>query len=206
MCHGCQPDLGRWARLALQGVESSQISSRSPEDAKDAIPLPRRVIFFNGAILTMADSTFFPVSALVVDTDGTILFTDDNEGALLAAGVAAERRDLNGACLLLGFIEPHVHLVFTALANGYLLDLSPNVGHTLAAVESSIKAELDNPRWKGWVAGFGYDPSRLPDDDYPDLTANILDCISSTVPIFVLSSYGHVAYVSTAAFNTFVEH
>lgn len=133
---------------------------------------------------------------------------NNNDAALTAAGSNYLPQNLEGACILPGFVEPHVHLVFTALATGYLLDLSPLACPNLDAVLDTIKTNLPNAqsKWGGWVAGFGYDPSRLPADGYPDLTADLLDPISPKTPVFVLNSSGHIAYVNNATFNFVIEN
>ncbi|MCJ1399061.1 hypothetical protein MMC11_002263 [Xylographa trunciseda] len=146
----------------------------------------------------MAGGTFSPVDALVVKGD-TITYTGTVEGAQEVAGPEADMIDLQKRCLLPGFIEPHLHLIMTALADKYLLQLSPICVTTLEIAKKRIAAAVRNKLIGDWVAGYGYDPSRV--IGHPDLTVDILDAISTEHPIFIMNQSGHVAYVNSAALS-----
>lgn len=143
----------------------------------------------------MAGGTFSEVDALVMKGD-TIIYTGTVKGAQQAAGPGAAIVDLQGRCVLPGFIEPHLHLIMTALADNYLLKLSPNDGVTTLEIakekiEHAIKPDID------WIAGYGYDPSRV--TDHLELNIDILDGINKEHPIFIMNQSGHVAYVNSMA-------
>lgn len=107
--------------------------------------------------------------------------------------------DLQGRCLLPGFIEPHLHLIMTALADNYLLCLSPINVTTLDEAKKIIAGAIPDKLIGDWVAGYGYDPSRV--RDHPHLTVDILDGISTEHPIFIINQSGHLAYINSAAFQ-----
>ena len=205
MCSSCDPGSARLASWLLHDLElrgllpSPDTSASTPEDADTKL-------FCNGIILTLANGTFSPVDALVVKGD-VIAYAWNLQGANEVAGPGAETRDLKGRYLLPGFIEPHLHLILTALADQYLLKLSPlDNEYTLSAVMKSIKDQANNPKLLlggVWIAGYGYDPSRIqsrdPGQDHPDLTRAMLDGISTEAAIYVLNQSGHIAYVNSKA-------
>ncbi len=96
-----------------------------------------------------------------------------------------------------GFVEPHLHLVTSALVfDG--VDCSPYTNKTLDAVLVALKAAAAKAPKGQAVVGQLYDPSLLPGQ--PDLTAELLDQISTEVPIVVMNASQHFFYVNSAAY------
>jgi predicted amidohydrolase YtcJ len=96
-----------------------------------------------------------------------------------------------------GFVEPHLHLMTSALVfDG--VDCSPYTNKTLEAVLAALRAAVAKaPRGQA-VVGQLYDPSLLPGQ--PDLTADLLDGVSTDVPIVVMNASQHFFYVNSAAY------
>jgi len=108
--------------------------------------------------------------------------------------------DLKGQTLMPGFVEPHVHIIATSMMEGLWLDLS-NFAlpyDTLETLKQKLKAELKNIPAGGWLVGFGVDPSRTT-PFMAELTADILDQVSTEVPIFIINQSGHIAYANHKA-------
>ena len=84
-------------------------SQEAPAPATDPIESPTAVTFYhNGAVLTMAGNEPFIAEALV-EENGRIVFVGSLIEARERAGTSAADFDLNGATLMPGFIEPHLH-------------------------------------------------------------------------------------------------
>ena len=99
--------------------------------------------------------------------------------------------------ILPGFVEPHLHLVSSALVfDG--IDCSPYASKTLDAVLAALKAAVATTPPGQAVVGQLFDPSLLPGQ--PDLTADLLDQISTQVPIVVMNASQHFFYVNSAAY------
>lgn len=162
----------------------------------------RARIFFGGPIITMTDGFFSPVEALVVEED-TIKYTGTLQGAKDAAGEEAIVYDLQERCLVPGSVEPHLHLILSAVTDHYFLKLSPNEVTTVDKALEIIRGAIGEGNLVGgkMVVGYGYDPSRVEEtDNYPahsDLTKEMLDKISTKYPIYIINQSGHVAYAST---------
>jgi predicted amidohydrolase YtcJ len=99
-----------------------------------------------------------------------------------------------------GFVEPHVHIMITAVFEGLGLNLSNftlpyDTKETLIA---KMKAHLKTIPPGGWLFGFGVDPSRT-SPFMAELTADDLDKVSKDVPIFIVNQSGHIGYVNNKA-------
>ena len=108
--------------------------------------------------------------------------------------------DLKGQTLMPGFVEPHVHIMITSVFEGLGLNLSNftlpyDTKETLIA---KMKAHLKTIPPGGWLFGFGVDPSRT-SPFMAELTADDLDKVSTTVPIFLVNQSGHIGYVNNKA-------
>jgi predicted amidohydrolase YtcJ len=108
--------------------------------------------------------------------------------------------DLKGQTLMPGFVEPHVHIMITAVFEGLGLNLSNftlpyDTKETLIA---KMKAHLKTIPAGGWLIGFGVDPSRT-SPFMAELTADDLDKVSKDVPIFIVNQSGHIGYVNNKA-------
>jgi predicted amidohydrolase YtcJ len=158
-------------------------------------------IFLGGPIVTV-NAKNEEVEALAV-----------KDGKIVALGQQAEIKknwsssktnviDLNGRTLMPGFVEPHVHIVLTSMVEGLWLDLSNFTlpYDTLDTISTKLRAALKNVPPGGWLAGFGVDPSRT-SPFMAELTTEVLDKVSTDVPIFIVNQSGHIAYVNTKAFE-----
>ncbi|MBN3004150.1 amidohydrolase [Chromobacterium alkanivorans] len=120
----------------------------------------------------------------------------------------AERIDLRGKTLLPGMIDPHMHILPSALYRNWI-NLCPFEGQTLRPgynlgwIAGQLREQL--PSHSGhtlngaqrWLTGFGVDPSLMTEWQEPDL--DFLDSISSEVPIFLINASGHLGYANSAA-------
>ena len=197
MCHSCEAGIAQLAHWLTQDMDLSNMPTASTTVTKASAD-DSKVTMFKGTIITMAGGTFSQVDSLVVKGD-TIIYTGTVEGAQEAAGPGAEEVDLGQRCLLPGFIEPHLHLILTTLAKNYLLELSPLCVTTLDKAKEIIKNAIQKTPLDDWVAGYGYDPSRV--SKHPDLTIEILDSISEKHPIFIMNQSGHLAYANSEVFK-----
>ncbi|KAL9608267.1 MAG: hypothetical protein Q9167_006891 [Letrouitia subvulpina] len=162
-CSSCVPGAGHLANWLLHDLDFRDVSPASVS-SQQVMAIEDTTVFYGGPILTMAGDQYSPVSALVVKGD-TIIFAGELNEARKMTGSATRQVFLNGRSLMPGFIEPHLHLILTALADNYLLKLSPpqttNPGiETLDGAKSALQDALKNLTDGKWLVGYGYDPSR----------------------------------------------
>lgn len=116
------------------------------------------------------------------------------------AGLAADETqvvDGGDGVVIPGLIEPHMHLWSTGLFVGWE-DCSKDANPTFDDVVATLKAAAAKAQPGEWICGQLFDPSRYPGE--PDLTADILDQVSSTNPVAVTNASMHFIYVNNAAF------
>lgn len=174
---------------------------------------PQAVIFHSGVIHTLATAGSERVEALGM-AGGTILATGTlHEVRQAMQAYQPDETDLHGRTLLPGFVEPHMHVLPSALYKSWL-SLTPfkpaprqqelNLEYSFQSISQQIRTALAHPdklpkdkQGNPWVLGFGVDPSLM--QPWEDITASRLDPLSSTVPILLMNSSGHLAYLNTAA-------
>ena len=123
----------------------------------------------------------------------------------------------NGQALIPGLIEPHVHIIPTAifmtwndfgpfeeqhLQKTYNIDyLKQSIANTKSKLEDSGELQKD-----GWILGTGVDPSLMNFTVVPDglnrlttLEPLVIDEMEPETPVFMLAASGHTAYVNTPA-------
>lgn len=108
--------------------------------------------------------------------------------------------DLKGQTLMPGFVEPHVHIIGTAMSEVLGLNLSNFTlpYDTLDTLVAKMQAHLKTLPQGAWLFGFGVDPSRTT-PFMAELNADILDKVSTAMPIFIVNQSGHIGYVNHKA-------
>ncbi len=157
----------------------------------------RRLLLKNGMIRTL-DGNNRIADALVVER-GKIVFSGSVAEATETAGKDAIVLDLEGATVLPGFVESHLHPPGTAdteLFRINLYDVQNDVSAMLERVTAFIDEHPDDEAY--WGAGFsvaaftGDEVARGPRKEH-------LDAICPGKPIYLTSYDGHIAWVNSAA-------
>src|SRR6185312_9794814 len=155
---------------------------------------PGVTVLANGNVITLGKRLYARAVAI---GGGKILATAADSGTLLRQYPHAAVHDLGGRTLAPGFVEAHAHISQT------LLDfVSHNLTdcHTLDELGDRLRNLVKSPNENGWVYGQGIDESLLHPAFRP-ATLEFLNSISSTVPIFIEDSTGHLYYVNQAAID-----
>lgn len=177
------------AAALVTGAAAGAEASRGPADT----------IFVGGPIVTIAPGA--PEAGALAVKDGVIVAVGD-EGPVRKGWAGPRTRvvDLAGRTLMPGFVEPHVHVIGTAMQTLLALNLSnfELPYDTLETIVGRLKRHLATLPPGQWLTAFGVDPSRTT-PFVAALTADVLDRVSTTVPIFVLNQSGHIAYVNHKA-------
>lgn len=154
-----------------------------------------RPVVIRGATVLPVDPSFGATEAIAF-ADGRIVAVGTEDEVRAAAGSDAEVLDRSGAVVLPGFVEPHAHLLPTALLRSWH-DVGP---FRFATVDAAIAHLADQARTVergAWLTGCQFDPSLQAGPD--QLTADLLDRASTEVPIVVTNASLHFAYANTAA-------
>jgi predicted amidohydrolase YtcJ len=183
--------LSRMTVAAICLISLSQSAIASGGGSADAI-------FFGGDILTMNPAQ---ASAEAVAIQGGKIMKVGSLASLKSLqGADTKLINLNGQTLMPGLVEPHVHIIGTAFSEEIFLNLSNfSMPHdSLDSLVQKLTAYSKNFKDGEWINAFGVDPSRT-EPFMSELTADILDKVSTTKPIFVMNQSMHIAYVNRKA-------
>jgi predicted amidohydrolase YtcJ len=148
-------------------------------------------IFISKTIHTM-DAKNSVVEAISV-RQGKIIARGSRKDVIGLSGRHTQVIDFGERVVLPGFVEPHMHSNFSGLRPW--LDVGPfttaNMGEALNKIQQFAATTSQT-----WVQAKMLDPSIMPGAPF---TRADLDRVSPNVPVFVLESNGHVAYVNSLA-------
>jgi len=152
-------------------------------------------VVFRGATVLPVDPAFSQAETIAI-RGNRILAVGSEADVMAAAGPDAQVLDRPGATILPGFVEPHAHLLPTALLRTWH-DVGP---FRFTEVDDAIDhlAGLAGSAGPGqWLTGRQFDPSlqRGPEQ----LDTRLLDRISTEVPVVITNASLHFAYANSAA-------
>ena len=157
-------------------------------------------IYYNGKIITMAEenaeSTLQNAPEALKVKNGVITDVGELETLKTTASKNTHFVDLQGKCLMPGFIDPHGHAVMAGQMS-LMADLSQC--ESFVQIIAALKAYIAKNRItdKGVVIGFGYDHNFLAEQAHPDKT--VLDQVSTEIPIFIMHVSAHLSCANSAA-------
>ncbi|SPJ74492.1 uncharacterized protein FTOL_04223 [Fusarium torulosum] len=210
----CLEGLHATATHILGGVEQNELIKeldKLADDAfrKDAAATPESHIFYSSTnptpIITMKDGTFSVVEAMAIG-NGKILKVGSLDDAKAAASTVKDLTDIGSNCIVPGFVEPHLHIMTSAMLDKFLLNCDPlneAIGGTFEGTIAFLQQAVKKIRKGSWLLGYGYDPSRLEpyQGSFRDLTPKVFsDNNLNDNPILIINASGHIAYANSLAF------
>ncbi len=148
-----------------------------------------------GATVLPVDPAFSQAEAIAI-RDNRILAVGSEHHVRALAGPDAQLIDRTGATILPGFIEPHAHLLPTALM-GRSHDVGPFRFERVDEAIDHLAALARDVEPGHWLTGRQFDPSLQIGPDR--LTADLLDRVSTEIPVVVTNASLHFAYANSAA-------
>ncbi|MBP0962928.1 MAG: amidohydrolase family protein, partial [Oscillospiraceae bacterium] len=149
-------------------------------------------IFYGGSVVTMENEYDAPEAVLV---EKGVIRKVGSLQELSALAPRAKMRDLQGGCLMPGFIDPHSHTalngqmaMFAALSECRCFD------DIVEAMRRYIAENKITP--KNVAMGFGYDHNFLEEQSHP--TKEVLDRVSKTLPVAIMHVSGHLGCGNSA--------
>ncbi|MGG6230816.1 amidohydrolase [Tenacibaculum sp. SDUM215027] len=164
----------------------------------------QQTIFYNGDIITMEGEKPQYVET-VVQREGKIVFVGSKDEAFKKYKGKAEEVDLKGKTMLPGFLDGHSHMYnvgFTALCAN-ILPPPDGPGANFNSIIKTVNEWKESENGKfiinkmGWIVANGYDDSQLEEKTHP--TKEILDQISTKIPVIIMHQSGHLACVNSKA-------
>ena len=150
-------------------------------------------VYYGGSILTMESAQDRPEAVYV--EKGWIRAVGPLDRVMEKAGSKAKKVNLQGNCLMPGFIDAHSHIALNGQM-GLMADLSEC--KNFSDVEQTMRRYIVENKIseKGIAIGRGYDQNFLDELSHPGKA--VLDKVSTTIPIMILHVSGHLACVNSA--------
>ncbi len=196
------------------------LAKMKPVSGKKVKQKPETLMISGGTIRPMIGGSTDTVEAIGI-ANGNVVVTGKKaavEKYMIKNYPKHQKKELSGTQTLLpGLIEPHVHMVPTAMMADWL-DVSPFNGQDLQAIYdlTSVGSLINQniPKIPGYVIlGRGLDPSLMPfvvkEDGTKELQTIdniVLDSINKDEPIMLLSASMHTLYLNTKALQHVYEH
>ncbi len=149
-------------------------------------------LYFNGDIYTVDEN--HPTVEAVAVADGIIVSAGSLFECERALGADCKMVDLEGAAMLPGFIDTHLHPVLMIYfdMNVNLIGLS-----SMAALQEALRKAAGEKAPGAWLIGLNFDEQNL---DRPVLpTRHDLDRACADIPVIVVKHDGHMLIANTAA-------
>ncbi|UDY34501.1 amidohydrolase [Dermatobacter hominis] len=156
---------------------------------------PTGTVVLRGATVLPVDPAFSRAEAIAVRGD-RILAVGSEDDVLARAGEDATVLDRPGATILPGFIEPHAHLLPTAMLRTWH-DVGPFRFDTVDEALDHLASVVSTVEPSQWLTGRQFDPSLQAGPG--QLTTDQLDRVSVDIPIVVTNASLHFAYANSAA-------
>ncbi|MHC4993108.1 MAG: amidohydrolase, partial [Planctomycetota bacterium] len=150
-------------------------------------------VFLNGEVYTVDGGRSWAEAVAILG--GRIVYVGDDAGVRTWLGDESESIDLQGAMLLPGFHDSHIHiLIGVATEDDCGLLRLP----TLEQVEERLRdcQRLQGYGSQGWITGGGWSEWLWPDAN-PHKAQ--LDALFPDRPVYLESSFGHAAWVNSRA-------
>lgn len=189
----------------------------NPGSGKATHEKPQTLMIYGGIIRPMISGSTDKVEAIGI-ADGKVVITgkkNDVNTYMENHHPGFYKKELTERQTLLpGLIEPHVHMVPTAMMHEWV-DVSPFEGQTLRSGYNLdfVGSKINDVSKNGHVIlGRGLDPSLMPFEEINGkrelITINntVLDNINSEVPVMVLSASMHTLYLNTKAYEYVFKH
>lgn len=155
------------------------------------------LILSNGKIYTQNKTSAWAQAVAV--KDGKIIYVGDDEGALALAGPATKKRDLDGAMLMPGLNDAHVHPTTGAVKE--LFECNFPFSADPAQVSAAIKACVEKSGDQLWIRG-----GQWSSDFFIDHTIvsprEFLDRVSANKAVVLVDDAYHNVWFNTLGLKT----
>ena len=180
---------------------------------------PVSIMYTGGTIRPVKDGKMDTVEAIGFHDGRVVAMGSKSEVLARMNGLGVKYAQValrDGHTLLPGFIEPHVHIVPTAMMMGWN-DFGPFDEQDLQKTYDTTWLNGEIQRAKGelthkgyWILAHSVDPSLMPFhcgqqgglNTLQSFSCDSLDEMEKDVPLLMISASGHTAYVNTPALRS----
>jgi len=146
------------------------------------------IIFKGGDVITV-DGEFSVEEALAVKGNKIVHIGTDSE-VMDLAGEKTRIVDLNGRCLVPGFIDSHLHMALKG-ANELAIDCRYPHVKSIEDIKNLVRKTAENTPKGQWIRGWGYDQSKLLEKRHPNRWD--LDEAAPDHPVMLSRACAHIS-------------
>lgn len=151
----------------------------------------KATMWIRGKIFTSDEKNLY-ADAMIIE-DGVITWIGREADM---PDIDAERINLEGKCVIPGFVEGHMHPVILSDFYPQISCLPPQI-HSIAEMETAICERRKTIDAQEWIMGWGYDEGKFSEHRTP--TRYDLDKGASDVPVSIMRTCGHIRCVNSKA-------
>lgn len=216
-CTHCSCDNPVLKILKEELFSAENLTKINPGSGKATHEKPQTLMISGDSIRPMIGGATDKVEAIGI-ADGKVVVTgkkDQVEEYMKEHHPGFDKKELTQRQTLLpGLIEPHVHMIPTAMMHGWV-DVSPFEGQVLRSGYDLdfVGSRINKAAGTGKVIlGRGLDPSLMPFEELDGkkelITINntVLDNINAETPVMILSASMHTLYLNTKAYEYVFNH
>jgi predicted amidohydrolase YtcJ len=150
-------------------------------------------VFLNGVVYTV-DAERRRAKAVAIK-DGKIIYVGDEAGLSVHTGPDTERIDMEGGMLLPGFHDSHIHILTEVMSDDECDVLRVPTEQEVAEKLKGC-AEVRGHGEDRWITGGGWGEWLWPE---ANPQKGLLDLLFPDRPVYLVSSFGHAAWVNSKA-------
>ncbi len=179
--------------FVLSACSSSDDSDNSAGDNEGPSTL-----YMNANILTLDEQD--TIADAIIVTGDIITAVGSEQELRTELDADASVIDLDGKTMIPGIYDAHSHFVYAGITELFNVNLnSPPIGdvESIEQLVAKLTAAAENIEEGNWIQGFGYDDTLLTELRHP--TREDLDRVSTTHPILITHTSGHLAVANSLA-------
>ena len=190
--------LGLLFALLLTACSESGQDEKPSFGAVTDLPVAADLVLKNAYVYTV-DAERSTAEAVAIKGE-EIVFVGSNDEVAAYTGEATEVRDLQGAMVLPGFHDMHIHALGTVSPDMCDLDSQPfSLAELVPVLKACIETYKIAPGEFLIVLQWNFSQGNEPSADFPTMRA-ALDAVSLEHPVFLWGNDGHHGAANSAAF------
>lgn len=152
-------------------------------------------IFHNGPVITVNHSD--DINEVVAVKDNRIVFVGKEEDGSKYVGHETKVIDLEGRCILPGFIDSHLHYNVYGMKQNSIIDIDYGKAGSIEEIISLIRSAADKKKQGEWISLWGYDQNKLKENRHPTIAD--LDKAAPNNPVRCTRCCGHMGVYNSLA-------
>lgn len=148
------------------------------------------ILLKNGFMITM--DALMPEATALAIKDQRIVWIGDQEDSGFWIGKNTQVIDLKGCCVYPGFIDTHMHVLYTGITKSYL---QLNKSKNKEAVLKKVQEKIQDCKPGDWIVGVGWDDLYWTQKEHFDVID--LDIIAPYNPVVIVRKDTHLIWVNS---------